>query len=115
MIWCKVFFRLLILYKCSKPCFAYTVEPAYSGHPIQRTPGELALFAPIILLFLLLITLVTSNVNALIMMQYIVATNVDRDFIEPVVEELANKNIIFNKPTVQGLDSCFIVNAKENS
>ena len=48
-------------------------------------------------------------------MQYIVATNVDRDFIEPVVEELANKNIIFNKPTVQGLDSCFIVNTKENS
>ena len=29
--------------------------------------------------------------------------------------ELVKKNIIFNKPTAQGLDSYFIVNAKENS
>ena len=44
-----------------------------------------------------------------------VATNVDRDFIETIVVDLVNKNIIFNKPTAQGLDSYFIVNAKENS
>ena len=40
---------------------------------------------------------------------------VDRNFIETIVGELVNKNIIFNKPTAQGLDSYFIVNAKENS
>ena len=43
------------------------------------------------------------------------AANVDRDFIEAIIIGLAKKNIIFNKPTVQGLDSYFIVNAKENS
>ena len=43
-----------------------------------------------------------------------VATNVDRDFIETIVVELINKDMIFNKPTAQGLDSYFIVNAKEN-
>ena len=43
-----------------------------------------------------------------------VATNVDRDFIETVVVALANKDIIFKKPTPQGLDSFFIVNAEEN-
>ena len=43
------------------------------------------------------------------------ATNVDRDFTEAIVVELVNKNIIFSKPTVQGLDSYFIVNAKEIS
>ena len=41
------------------------------------------------------------------------ATKVDRDFIETIIVELVKKNI-FNKPTVQGLDSYFIVNAKEN-
>ena len=44
-----------------------------------------------------------------------VATKVDRDFIETVVVEPVNKNITFHKPKVQGLDSYFIVNAKENS
>ena len=43
------------------------------------------------------------------------ATYVDRDFTETIVVDLANKNIIFNKLTRQGLDSYFIVNAKENS
>ena len=42
-----------------------------------------------------------------------VATNVDRDFIETITVELVKK--IFNGPTAQGLDSYFIVNAKENS
>ena len=45
----------------------------------------------------------------------IVVTNVDRDFIETIVVELANKNIIFNKPPARGLDSYFIANSKENS
>ena len=40
---------------------------------------------------------------------------VDRNFIETIVGKLVNKNIICNKPTAQGLDSYFIVNAKENS
>ena len=44
-----------------------------------------------------------------------VATNVDRHFIETIVVELVDKNIIFNEPSVQGLDSYFIVNANENS
>ena len=43
------------------------------------------------------------------------ATNVDRDFIETIAVELVNKSIIFTKPTEQGLDSYFAVNAKENS
>ena len=42
-----------------------------------------------------------------------VATNVHRDFTETIVVDLVNKNIIFNKPTAQDLDSYFIVNAKE--
>ena len=46
---------------------------------------------------------------------YTVVTNVDRDFIESIAVELVNKNLIFNKPTAQGLDSYFIVNIKENS
>ena len=54
-------------------------------------------------------------------MQYIggtfrtVAANVDRDLIQIIAVELVNKNIIFNKPSSQGLGSNFIVNAKENS
>ena len=43
------------------------------------------------------------------------ATNVDRDFIETIAVELVNKSMIFTKPTEQGLDSYFAVNAKENS
>ena len=42
-----------------------------------------------------------------------VATNVERYFIETIVGDLVNKNIIFNKPTTQGLDSDFIVIAKK--
>ena len=42
-------------------------------------------------------------------------SNIDRDFTELIIVELVNKNIIFNKPTAQGLNSYFIVNAKENS
>ena len=37
------------------------------------------------------------------------ATNVDRDFIASVLNNLENQNVIFNKPTTQGLDSYFIV------
>ena len=61
-------------------------------------------------------TLGTLNVNTLY--RYVsknVATNVDRYFIETIVGDLVNKNIIFNKPTTQGLDSDFIVIAKKNS
>ena len=36
------------------------------------------------------------------------ATNVDRDFIVLVLNDLENQNVIFNKPTAQGLDSYFI-------
>ena len=36
-----------------------------------------------------------------------VATNVGRDFIESIAVKLLNKNLIFNKPTVQGIDSLF--------
>ena len=36
------------------------------------------------------------------------ATNVDRDFIVLVLNDLENQNVIFNKPTTQGLDSYFI-------
>ena len=42
-------------------------------------------------------------------------STIDRDFTELIIVELVNKNIIFNKPTAQGLNSYFIVNAKENS
>ena len=38
-----------------------------------------------------------------------------RDFIETIVVEVVNKKTIFNKPTVQGLDSYFIIYVKENS
>ena len=44
-----------------------------------------------------------------------VATNVERNFIETIIVELVKKYIIFNKPIAQGLDSYFIVNAKDNS
>ena len=37
-----------------------------------------------------------------------------RDFIETIVVEVVNKKTIFNKPTVQGLDSYFIIYVKEN-
>ena len=37
------------------------------------------------------------------------ATNVDRDFIASVLNDLENQNVIFNKPTTQGLDSYLIV------
>ena len=37
------------------------------------------------------------------------ALNVDRDFIASVLNDLENQNVIFNKPTTQGLDSYFIV------
>ena len=37
------------------------------------------------------------------------ATNVDRDFIASVLNDLENQNVIFNKPTTKGLDSYFIV------
>ena len=36
------------------------------------------------------------------------ATNVDRDFIASVLNDLENQNVIYNKPTTQGLDSYFI-------
>ena len=35
-------------------------------------------------------------------------TNVDRDFIVLVLNDLENQNVIFNKSTTQGLDSYFI-------
>ena len=37
-----------------------------------------------------------------------VAANVDVDFIASVLNDLENQNVIFNKPTTQGLDSYFI-------
>ena len=37
------------------------------------------------------------------------ATNVDRGFIASVLNDLENQNVIFNKPTTQGLDSYFKV------
>ena len=36
------------------------------------------------------------------------ATNKDRDFIASVLNDLENQNVIYNKPTTQGLDSYFI-------
>ena len=36
------------------------------------------------------------------------ATNVDRDFIASVLNDLENQNVIYNKPTTQGLHSYFI-------
>ena len=36
------------------------------------------------------------------------AKNIDRDFIASVLNDLANQNVIYNKPTTQGLDSYFI-------
>ena len=36
------------------------------------------------------------------------ATNVDRDFIVLVLNDLENQNVIFNKPTTQGFESYFI-------
>ena len=33
------------------------------------------------------------------------ATNLDRDFIASILNDLENQNVIFNKPTTQGLDS----------
>ena len=36
-------------------------------------------------------------------------TNVDRDFIATVLNDLENQNAICNKPTTQSLDSYFIV------
>ena len=36
------------------------------------------------------------------------ATNVDRDFIALVLNDLENQIVIYNKPTTQGLDSYFI-------
>ena len=44
----------------------------------------------------------------------VATTNEVRDFIETIVVEFVDKNIIFNKPTVQGLDSYFIIYVKEN-
>ena len=45
----------------------------------------------------------------------VVTTNERRDFIETIVKSLLTKNLIFNKPTVQPLDSYFIIHVKENS
>ena len=36
------------------------------------------------------------------------ATNVGRDFIASVLNDLENRNVIFNKPTTHGLDSNLI-------
>ena len=36
------------------------------------------------------------------------ATNIDREFIASVLNNLENQNVIYNKPTTQGLHSCFI-------
>ena len=42
-------------------------------------------------------------------------TNEGRNFIDLLQWSLLTKKLIFNKPTVQGLDSYFIINVKENS
>ena len=36
------------------------------------------------------------------------ATNIDREFIASVLNDLQNQNVIYNKPTTQDLDSYFI-------
>ena len=36
------------------------------------------------------------------------ATNIDRDLTASVLNDLQNQNVIYNKPTTQGLDSYFI-------
>ena len=36
------------------------------------------------------------------------ATNLDRDFIALVLNDLENQNVIYNKPTTQGVDSYFL-------
>ena len=36
------------------------------------------------------------------------ATSIDSLFISSVLNDLENQNVIYNKPTTQGLDSCFI-------
>ena len=36
------------------------------------------------------------------------ATNIDREFIASVLNNLENQNVIYSKPTTQGLHSCFI-------
>ena len=67
------------------------------------------------LLFLLLITLRTSNVNTPDIdaihryVSRIVATNVGRDFIETIAMKLVNKNIIFNKQTAPQIKSMLII------
>ena len=42
------------------------------------------------------------------------ATNVDRDFIATVLNDLENQDVIFNKPATQGLDSYFTVTHTDN-
>ena len=42
------------------------------------------------------------------------ATNPDRDFIASVLNDLENPNVVFNKPTTQGLDSYFIATHTDN-
>ena len=41
------------------------------------------------------------------------ATNVDRDYIASVLNDLENQNVIYNKPTTQGLDSYFVVSQSD--
>ena len=41
------------------------------------------------------------------------ATNVDRDFIASVLNDLENQNVIYNKPTTQGHDSYFIISRSD--
>ena len=41
------------------------------------------------------------------------ATNISKELLELVIEELINQNVIFNKKIVQGLDSFYKLNEKE--
>ena len=74
------------------------------------------------LLFLLLIILGTSNVNTVILTKYIGTFRELWSLLMKVEtsqkllwKSLLTKNLIFNKPTVQDLDSYFIIHVKENS
>ena len=81
-------------------------------------PDELASFTPTIISAIDNIRNIKCSPDIDAIYLYVsetVATYVDRDFIETVAVEPVNKNIIFHKLKAQGLDSYFIVNAKENS
>ena len=94
------------------------ISPDLEGNNKKYLPGDFASFTPI---FISAIDNIRNikfkcpDIDSIYRYaSKTVVTNVDRDFIESIAVELVNKNLIFNKPTAQGLDSYFIVNIKEN-